>query len=555
MAENLADKIPAGTNFLHRIIEEDIQSGLNGGRVVTRVPPEPNGYLHIGHAMNVIINAGSAIKYGGKWNLRFDDTNPIKEEAEFVESIMDDIRWLGYDWGDRLFFASDYFDRLYGFAEKLIEMGKAYVCDLDKDEIREYRGTLTEPGKNSPYRDRTPAENLDLFRRMRAGELPDGSRVLRAKIDMSSPNLNMRDPVIYRIAHVSHHRTKDKWCIYPMYDFQHPLSDAMEGVTHSMCSLEYEDHRPLYNWVVEQLADEFEYLPKQREYARLELTNTVTSKRKLRALVEEGRVRGWDDPRMPTLRAMRRRGYTSQAVHTFIDAVGVAKRYSTVDIAFLEHCVREDLKMTRPRMMAVIDPLKVIITNYPEDKVEWLPVDNNQENPEMGERKVPFCREIWIEQEDFLEDPPKKFFRLYPGKEVRLKGAYCVTCTDVVKDGDGNISEVHCTYDPETLSGKPMDRKVKGTLHWVSAEHAVPAEMRLYEYLFVEGEDGDLVFNEDSLVITQGYAEPALAEATPEDTFQFLRQGYFCMDKDSAPDKLVFNRTVPLKSSYKPPAQ
>ena len=553
MAEN--HKPPAGTNFLHRIIEEDIQSGLNGGKVITRVPPEPNGYLHIGHAMNVIINAGSAIKYGGKWNLRFDDTNPIKEEAEFVESIMDDIRWLGYDWGERLFFASDYFEKLYGFAEKMIERGKAFVCDLDKDQIREYRGTLTEPGKNSPFRDRTVEENLDLFHRMRAGEFPDGSRVLRAKIDMSSPNLNMRDPVLYRIAHVSHHRTGDTWCIYPMYDFQHPLSDAMEGVTHSMCSLEYEDHRPLYNWVVEQLADEFPYLPKQREYARLELTNTVTSQRKLRALVEEDLVRGWDDPRMPTLRAMRRRGYAPQAIHTFIDAVGVAKRDSTVDISFLEHCVREDLKMTRPRMMAVIDPLKVVITNYPESEVEWLPVQNNQENPEMGERKVPFSREIWIEQEDFLEDPPKKFFRLYPGKEVRLKGAYCVTCTDVVKDGDGNITEIHCTYDPATLSGQPMERKVKGTLHWVSAEHAIPAEMRLYEYLFVEDESGELVFNEDSLAITQGYAEPALKEFGPEDSFQFLRQGYFCMDKDSSPEKLVFNRTVSLKSSYKPPAQ
>ena len=555
MPDNLMDKPPAGTNFLHRIIEEDIARGLNGGKVVTRVPPEPNGYLHIGHAMNVIINAGSAIKYGGQWNLRFDDTNPIKEESEFVESIMGDIRWLGFDWGDRLFFASDYFEKLYGFAEKLIEMGKAYVCDLDKDEIREYRGTLTEPGRNSPYRDRTVAENLDLFRRMRAGEFPDGSRVLRAKIDMGSPNLNMRDPVVYRIAHVPHHRSGDKWCIYPMYDFQHPLSDAMEGITHSMCSLEYEDHRPLYNWFVEQLSDEFEYLPKQREYARLELTNTVTSKRKLRALVEQSMVRGWDDPRMPTLRAMRRRGYTPRAIHTFIDAVGVAKRYSTVDIAFLEHCVREDLKLNRPRMMAVVDPVKVVITNYPGDQVEWLPVDNNQENPEMGERKVPFSRELWIEREDFLEDPPKKFFRLYPGKEVRLKGAYCVTCTDVVKDADGHITEIHCTYDPATLSGQPMERKVKGTLHWVSAEHAIPAEMRLYEYLFVEDEDGELVFNDDSLMISQGYAEPALAEAKPEDTFQFLRQGYFSMDKDSSPEKLVFNRTVSLKSSYKPPAQ
>jgi len=555
MAERVMEKPEEGTHFIHQEIERDIAEGTYGGLVHTRFPPEPNGYLHIGHAKAICINFGTALKYGGVCNLRFDDTNPTKEETEYVDSIMEDIRWLGFDWEDRLFYASDYFEKLYEFAEKLIKKDLAYVCDLSAEQIKEYRGTLTEPGKNSPYRDRLVEENLDLFRRMRAGEFPEGSRVLRAKIDMASPNLNMRDPVIYRIAHVSHHRTGNKWCIYPMYDFQHPLSDALEGITHSLCSLEFEDHRPLYNWFVEQLRDEFAYLPKQREFARLELTNTVTSKRKLRALVEEGRVRGWDDPRMPTLRALRRKGYSPAAIRAFIEEVGVAKRGSRVDIAFLEHCVREDLKLTRPRMMAVIDPLKLVITNYPEDKVEWLPIDNNQENPEMGQRKVPFSREIWIEREDFMEVPPKKYHRLYPGKEVRLKAAYCVTCTGFVKDADGKIVEVHCNYDPETLSGRPMERKVKGTLHWVSAAHAIPAEMRLYDYLFVEDESGELVFNEDSLKITQGYVEPALADAKPEDTFQFLRQGYFCMDKDSTPQKLVFNQTVSLKSSYTLPAE
>lgn len=555
MADRVMEKPEEGTHFIHQEIERDITEGTYGGLVHTRFPPEPNGYLHIGHAKAICINFGTALKYGGVCNLRFDDTNPTKEETEYVDSIMEDIRWLGFDWEDRLYYASDYFEKLYEFAEKLIKKGLAYVCDLSAEQIREYRGTLTEPGKNSPYRDRSVEENLDLFRRMRAGEFPEGSRVLRAKIDMASPNLNMRDPVIYRIAHVSHHRTGNKWCIYPMYDFQHPLSDALEGITHSLCSLEFEDHRPLYNWFVEQLRDEFAYLPKQREFARLELTNTVTSKRKLRALVEEGRVRGWDDPRMPTLRALRRKGYSPAAIRAFIEEVGVAKRGSRVDIAFLEHCVREDLKLTRPRMMAVIDPLKLVITNYLEDKVEWLPIDNNQENPEMGQRKVPFSREIWIEREDFMEVPPKKYHRLYPGKEVRLKAAYCVTCTGFVKDADGKVVEVHCTYDPETLSGRPLERKVKGTLHWVSAAHAIPAEMRLYDYLFEEDESGELVFNEDSLKITQGYVEPALADAKPEDTFQFLRQGYFCMDKDSTPQKLVFNQTVSLKSSYTLPAE
>jgi glutaminyl-tRNA synthetase len=550
MSEKMTEKPEGGAHFIHTEIEKDIEAGTYGGKVLTRFPPEPNGYLHIGHAKAICINFGTALKYGGKCNLRFDDTNPVKEETEYVDSIMDDIHWLGFDWEDRLFYASDYFGRLYGFAEKLIQKGLAYVCDLSADEIKEYRGTLTETGKDSPYRDRPVEKNLDLFRRMRAGEFPDGARVLRAKIDMNSPNLNMRDPVIYRIAHTSHHRTGDAWCIYPMYDFQHPLSDAFEGVTHSLCSLEFEDHRPLYNWFVEKLAEEFPYLPKQREFARLELTNTVTSKRKLRALVEDHTVSGWDDPRMPTLRALRRKGYSPAAIRTFIEEVGVAKRGSRVDIAFLEYCVREDLKMTRPRMMAVIDPVKLVIDNYPADKVEWLPVQNNQENPDMGERTVPFSREIWIEREDFMENPPKKYFRLYPDKEVRLKGAYCVTCVGVDKDADGNITEIHCTYDPATLSGQPMERKVKGTLHWVSAAHAVPTEMRLYDYLFLEDEAGEMTMNPDSLTVTQGYAEPALIEAKPEDTFQFLRQGYFCMDRDSTPEKLVFNRTVPLKSSF-----
>lgn len=554
MSDKPMEKPEEGTNFIHMEIEKDLAQGTCR-QVHTRFPPEPNGYLHIGHAKAICIDFGTALKYNGLCNLRFDDTNPTKEDTEYVDSIMEDIRWLGFEWEDRLFYASDYFSRLYEFAEKLIRKGLAYVCDLSADEIKEYRGTLTEPGKNSPYRDRSSEENLDLFRRMRAGEFPDGTRVLRAKIDMASPNLNMRDPVVYRIAHTSHHRTGDAWCIYPMYDFQHPLSDALEGVTHSLCSLEFEDHRPLYNWFVEQLSEEFPYLPKQREFARLELTNTITSKRKLRALVEEHIVSGWDDPRMPTIRALRRKGYTPAAIRHFIDEVGVAKRGSRVDVAFLEYCVREDLKMTRPRMMAVVDPVKLVVTNYPEDKVEWLPVANNQENPEMGDREVPFSREVWIEREDFLEVPPKGYHRLYPGKEVRLKGAYCVTCTDFVKDAGGNIIEIRCIYDPETLSGRPMERKVKGTIHWVSVSHALPAEMRLYDHLFLEDEAGEMTLNPDSLTVTKGYAEPALAGAKPEDTFQFLRQGYFCLDRDSAPDMLVFNRTVPLKSSFTLPSE
>ncbi|NLM12515.1 MAG: glutamine--tRNA ligase/YqeY domain fusion protein [Epulopiscium sp.] len=541
------------TNFIHDIIEKDLEEGVYD-KVHTRFPPEPNGYLHIGHAKAIWLDFSTAEKYNGLCNLRFDDTNPTKEDIEYVESIKEDVRWLGFDWEDRLYYASSYFDQLYEYAIQLIKQGDAYVDDLSADEIREYRGTLTEPGKDSPYRNRSVEENLDLFIRMKNGEFPDGSRVLRAKIDMSSPNLNMRDPVLYRIAHVSHHTTGDKWCIYPMYDYAHPISDAIEGITHSICTLEFEDHRPLYNWVLEKIG--FKNPPKQIEFARLEVTNMVTSKRKLRQLVEENFVDGWDDPRMPTISGLRRRGYTPEALKDFCLRTGVAKSKGTVDIALLEHCIREDLKLKEPRIMAVLNPLKVVITNYPEGQIEMLEVENNPENPEMGTRQVPFSRVIYIERDDFMEDPPKKFFRLSPGKEVRLKNAYFIKCEEVIKDEKtGEIIELHCTYDPATKSGSGFEgRKVKGTLHWVSADHGINAEVRLYDYLYIEDEaGGEPKLNPDSLkILTNCIIEPSIANAKPGDRFQFLRHGYFCVDtKYSTEEKLVFNRIVSLRSSWK----
>lgn len=541
------------TNFIHDIIEKDLEEGVYD-KVHTRFPPEPNGYLHIGHAKAIWLDFSTAQKYNGLCNLRFDDTNPTKEDIEYVESIKEDVRWLGFDWEDRLYYASSYFDQLYEYAIQLIKQGDAYVDDLSADEIREYRGTLTEPGKDSPYRNRSVEENLDLFIRMKNGEFPDGSRVLRAKIDMSSPNLNMRDPVIYRIAHTSHHTTGDKWCIYPMYDYAHPISDAIEGITHSICTLEFEDHRPLYNWVLEKLG--FKNPPKQIEFARLEVTNMVTSKRKLRQLVEEKFVDGWDDPRMPTISGLRRRGYTPEALKDFCLRTGVAKSKGTVDIALLEHCIREDLKLKEPRIMAVLDPLKVVITNYPEGQIEMLEVENNPENPEMGTRQVPFSRVIYIERDDFMEDPPKKFFRLSPGKEVRLKNAYFIKCEEVIKDEKtGEIIELRCTYDPATKSGSGFEgRKVKGTLHWVSADHGINAEVRLYDYLYIEDEaGGEPKLNPDSLKILKNcIIEPSIAEAKPGDKFQFLRHGYFCIDtKNTTEENLVINRIVSLRSSWK----
>lgn len=549
------------TNFIHNIINEDLEQNKNNKRVHTRFPPEPNGYLHIGHAKSICLNFGIAEIYGGLCNLRFDDTNPTKEEVEYVESIKEDVKWLGFDWGDRLFYASDYFEQLYEFAIKLIKDGKAYVCDLSPEEIREYRGTLTEPGKNSPYRDRSVEENLDLFQRMRAGEFPEGSRVLRAKIDMASPNLNMRDPVLYRIVKATHHRTGDKWCIYPMYDYAHPISDALEGITHSICTLEFEDHRPLYDWILDALGFDVNNRPRQIEFARLNLTNTVMSKRKLRRLVEEGHVAGWDDPRMPTISGLRRRGYTPEAIRDFCERIGVAKSNSLVDYSLLEHCIRQDLNTRAHRVMAVLRPLKVVLENYPEDKVEWLEAENNPENPEMGTRKVPFSKVLYIEQEDFMENPSKKFFRLAPGKEVRLKHAYIIKCEEVVKDPEtGEIIELRCTYDPETKSGADNSgRKVKGTLHWVSAQHAIPAEVRLYEPLLLEenqeeeNEETDFIekLNPNSLItLTSSLVEPSLAEAKTGEKYQFLRQGYFCVDPDTAKGKLVFNRIVSLKDTW-----
>ena len=544
-------------NFIEQIIDKDLAEGVYD-HVQTRFPPEPNGYLHIGHAKSILLNYGLAKKYNGKFNLRFDDTNPTKEKTEFVESIKEDVAWLGADWEDRLFFASDYFETMYECAVKLIKKGKAFVCDLTAEQIREYRGTLTEPGKNSPYRDRSVEENLELFENMKNGVYQDGEKVLRAKIDMASPNINMRDPVIYRVAHMSHHNTGDAWCIYPMYDFAHPIEDAVEHVTHSICTLEFEDHRPLYDWVVREC--EFDHPPKQIEFAKLYLKNVVTGKRYIKKLVEDGIVDGWDDPRLVSISGLRRRGYTPESIKMFVEMAGISKSNSICEMPMLEYCIREDLKMKRPRMMAVLHPLKLIIDNYPEDQVEYMEVSNNQENPELGVRTVPFCRELYIEQEDFMEVPVKKYFRLFPGNEVRLMNAYFVTCTDVVKDAEGNVTEVHCTYDPETRSGSGFTgRKVKGTIHWVSARHAVRAQVRLYENLVDEEkgvyneEDGSLNLNPNSLTVLENcYLEPALGEAEAPDSFQFVRNGYFCVDsKDSAPGQPVFNRIVSLKSSFK----
>lgn len=544
-------------NFIEQEIDNDLKEGKYS-KVVTRFPPEPNGYLHIGHAKSILLNYGLAKEYGGTFNFRFDDTNPTKEKTEYVQSIIDDIKWLGADFGDKIYFASDYFDAMYEAAIKLIKKGKAFVCDLSADEIREYRGTLKEPGKNSPYRDRTIEENLRLFEEMKDGKYPDGSKVLRAKIDMSSPNINMRDPVIYRIARMTHHNTGDKWCIYPMYDFAHPIEDAVEGITHSICTLEFEDHRPLYDWVVREL--EYENPPRQIEFAKLYLKNVVTGKRYIKKLVEDGIVDGWDDPRLVSLSALRRRGFTPESIKMFMELSGVSKAQSESDYAMLEYCIREDLKLKAKRMMAVIDPIKVIIDNYPEGLIEYFDIENNQENPELGTRKVAFSRELYIEREDFMEEPPKKYFRLFPGNEVRLKGAYFVKCIDYKKDENGNITEIHCTYDPETRSGSGFEgRKVKGTIHWVSAESAVDAEVRLYENIVDEekgklNEDGTLNFNPNSLTILNNCKlEAEFAKAAKGDSFQFLRHGFFCVDtKDTTEDRLVFNRIVSLKSSYKP---
>ncbi len=539
------------TNFIQSIIDEDNNSGKHGGRVHTRFPPEPNGYLHIGHAKSICLNFGIAAANGGLCNLRFDDTNPSKEDIEYVESIMEDVHWLGFDWNDRMFYASDYFEKLYQYAEQLIETGKAFVCELTAAQIREYRGTLIEPGKESPYRNRSVEENLDLFRRMRAGEFPDGSHTLRAKIDMASPNFNMRDPVLYRILRASHHRTGDAWCIYPMYDYAHPISDSIEGITHSICTLEFEDHRPLYDWVLDALGI---FQPQQIEFARLNLTNTVMSKRKLRELVEQQYVSGWDDPRMPTISGLRRRGYTPSAIRDFCERIGVAKSNSIVDVSLLEHCIREDLNTKAARVMAVLKPLKVVIENYPDGMVEELEAENNPESPEMGTRKVLFSKVIYIEQDDFMEDPPKKFFRLRPGQEVRLKHAYIIQCEQVIKNEAGEIVELRCTYDPTTKSGESgSSRKVKGVLHWVSAEHAIPAEVRLYDYLLLDDQtnEGEYNINPDSLVtLSAAMVEPSLLQAKPGDKFQFLRQGYFCMDRDSQPGKPVFNQIVGLRDTW-----
>ncbi len=545
-------------NFIELIIDKDLEEG-RFDHVQTRFPPEPNGYLHIGHAKSILLNYSLAKKYNGKFNMRFDDTNPTKEKTEFVESILKDIKWLGADWEDRLFFASNYFNQMYEAAVRLIKKGKAYVCDLTPEEIREYRGTLTEPGKNSPYRDRSVEENLELFENMKNGMYKDGEKVLRAKIDMSSPNINMRDPIIYRVAHMTHHNTGDKWCIYPMYDFAHPIEDAIEHVTHSICTLEFEDHRPLYDWVVTEL--EYPNPPRQIEFAKLYLTNVITGKRYIKKLVEDGIVDGWDDPRLVSIAALRRRGFTPESIKNFVELCGISKSNSSVDYAMLEYCIREDLKTKKPRMMAVLDPIKLVIDNYPEDQVEWFDVVNNIENEELGSRKVPFCKELYIEREDFMEEPPKKYFRLFPGNEVRLMHSYFVKCVDYEKDENGNVTVVHCTYDPETRSGNNFTaRKVKGTIHWVSARHAIEAEVRLYENIVDEekgklNEDGSLNLNPNSLtVLKKCYLEQGLADAEPEDKFQFVRQGYFCADiKDYTKEKPVYNRIVSLKSSFKLP--
>jgi glutaminyl-tRNA synthetase len=547
------------SNFIKTIIKEDLESGKRD-KVVTRFPPEPNGYLHIGHAKSIIINFGLADEFGGKTNLRFDDTNPLKEDQEFVDSIKEDVAWLGYEW-DGLFFASDYFEEMYNRAVLLIKKGLAYVDDLSADEIREYRGTLSEPGKESPYRNRSIEENLELFEHMRNGKFANGEKVLRAKIDMASPNINLRDPVIYRIAHATHHNTGDKWCIYPMYAFAHPLEDAIEGVTHSLCTTEFEDQRPLYDWVVREC--EMQATPQQIEFGRLNLTNTVMSKRKLKQLVEEKYVDGWDDPRLPTISGLRRRGFTPEAIQEFVKAAGVSKGYSVVDEQMLEHFAREDLKLKAPRTMGVLRPLKIVITNYPEGEVEWLDAEINPENPEMGMRKIPFSREIYVEQDDFMENPPAKYFRLFPGNEVRLKHAYFIKCEEVVKGDNGEVVELRCTYDPETKSGSGFTgRKVKGTLHWVDAAHAMPAEFRLYEPLILDSEEEEAddadnksfldFVNEKSLEILNGFIEPNMKDAKAQDKFQFFRHGYFNVDpKHTTEDKKVFNRIVSLKSSFK----
>ena len=553
MAEETVSK-----NFIEQEIDKDLAEGVYT-EVCTRFPPEPNGYLHIGHAKSILLNSGLAKEYGGTFHLRFDDTNPMKEDMEFVESIKEDVQWLGADYKDHLYFASNYFDTMYECAVKLIKKGKAYVCDLSADEIREYRGTLTEPGKNSPYRDRSVEENLDLFERMKNGEFEDGTKVLRAKIDMASPNINMRDPVIYRVAHMTHHNTGDKWCIYPMYDFAHPIEDAVEHITHSICTLEFEDHRPLYDWVVKEL--EYPHPPKQIEFAKLYLTNVVTGKRYIKKLVEDGIVDGWDDPRLVSIAALRRRGFTPESIRKFVELCGVSKANSSVDYAMLEYCIREDLKLKRPRMMAILDPIKLVIDNYPEGQVEYLEAPNNMENEELGTRKIPFSGELYIERDDFMAEPPKKYKRLYIGNEVRLMNAYFVTCTGYEADDDGTIRVVHCTYDPETKGGNAPDgRKVKGTIHWVEASNAGKVEVRLYENIVDEEkgvynkEDGSLNVNPNSLTVTSAYVEPELLKAKGYDSYQFVRNGFFCADiHDSKEGAPVFNRIVSLKSSFKLP--
>ena len=554
MEENKEEVI--SKNFIEQEIDKDLAEGVYD-HVQTRFPPEPNGYLHIGHAKSILLNYGLAQKYGGKFNLRFDDTNPTKEKTEFVESIIEDVKWLGADFEDRLFFASNYFQQMYDCAVFLIRKGKAFVCDLTAEQIREYRGDFKTPGKESPYRNRTVEENLKLFEAMKDGKYKDGERVLRAKIDMASPNINMRDPVIYRVAHMSHHNTGDAWCIYPMYDFAHPIEDAIEHITHSICTLEFEDHRPLYDWVVREC--EFPNPPRQIEFAKLYLTNVVTGKRYIKKLVEDNVVDGWDDPRLVSIAALRRRGYTPESIRMFVDLVGVSKANSSVDYAMLEYCIREDLKLKKPRMMAVLDPIKLVIDNYPEDTIEYLDAANNLENPELGERKLPFGKELYIEREDFMEEPVKKYFRLFPGNEVRLMNAYFVTCTGCEKDEEGNVTVVHCTYDPETRSGSGFEgRKVKGTIHWVAVKTALPAECRLYENLVDEekgklSEEGTLNLNPNSLTVVKNcYVEPGFSNAKAYDSFQFVRNGFFCIDcKDSTPEHLVFNRIVSLKSSFK----
>jgi len=553
------EKTVVSRHFIEQIIDKDLEEGVYD-TVHTRFPPEPNGYLHIGHAKSILLNYGLAKEYGGKFNMRFDDTNPTKEKTEFVESILEDIKWLGADWEDRLFFASNYFEQMYEAAVKLIKKGKAYVSDLTAEEMKEYRGTLTEPGKNDPNRERSIEESLVLFEKMKKGEFKDGEKTLRAKIDMASPNINMRDPIIYRVAHMSHHNTGDRWCIYPMYDFAHPIEDAIEGITHSICTLEFEDHRPLYDWVVREL--EYQRPPRQIEFAKMYLTNVVTGKRYIKKLVEEGIVDGWDDPRLVSIAALRRRGFTPESIKRFVDLCGVSKSNASADYAMLEYCIREDLKLKRPRMMAALDPIKLVIDNYPEDQSEMLEVANNLENEEMGTRQVPFGRELYIDRDDFMEEPPKKYFRLFPGNEVRLMNAYFVTCTGCEKDENGRVTVVHCTYDPETKCGTGFTgRKVRGTIHWVPAKEAVKAEVRLYENIIDEekgvyNEYGSLNLNPNSLTILKNcYLEPALKDVKAYDSFQFVRQGYFCVDaRDSKPGELVFNRIVSLKSSYKLPA-